>query len=240
MALRNGDGLVTMNIKHISEPTPLRSFGRVRGRKLRPSKQTLMEALLPNITFTPSLLHGAGKDRSFSEWWLEIGCGAGEHAAYQAEKNPHVCIIACEPYVNGLSHLLQQISDKTLENLRIYAGDARTVIDALPPGALSRVFVLFPDPWPKTRHWKRRLLTTEFFNALAVKMQPHAQLRLATDHVDYLGWMLAHALACPHLRWTATRHTDWSQMPQDAIVTRYQAKAEKEGRVASYLNFVRR
>ncbi len=216
-----------------SEPKPLRSFGRVRGRKLRASKQTLMEALLPKITFTPKSLG------DYEQWWLEIGCGAGEHAAYQAEQNPKIGYIACEPYVNGLSHLLQKIHDKDLKNVRIYAGDAREVIAGLPDDALSRVFVLFPDPWPKVRHWKRRLLTTEFFDALAAKVKAGARLRLATDHVDYLGWMLAHALASPCFYWTARRHTDWDEQPQDAVVTRYQAKAHAQGRVATYLDFVR-
>jgi tRNA (guanine-N7-)-methyltransferase len=217
----------------ISASKPLRSFGRVRGRKLRASKQTLMEALLPKITFTPESLP------AYAEWWLEIGCGAGEHAAYQAEANPNVGYIACEPYVNGLSHLLQKIHDKNLKNVRIYAGDAREVIAALPADSLSRVFILFPDPWPKVRHWKRRLLTVEFFNSLTARMKAGARLRLATDHVDYLGWMLAHALATPALLWQANRHTDWDAQPEDAVVTRYQAKARAQGRVATYLDFVR-
>lgn len=214
------------------EHKPLRSFGRVRGRKLRPSKKMLMDVLLPQITFQPAALD------AFPDWWLEIGCGAGEHAAFQAEQNPHVGYIACEPYVNGLSHLLQKIHDKELKNVRIYAGDAREVIASLPNHALARVFILFPDPWPKVRHWKRRLLTTDFFTTLAQKMRAGATLRLATDHVDYLGWMLAHALACPALTWTATRHTDWDTQPPDAVVTRYQAKARAQGRVATYLEFV--
>jgi len=212
----------------------LPSFGRRRGRKFRAWKQQAWEALLPELQITPE--EAAALRRPL---WLEIGFGSGEHLAAQAAANSGVCILGCEPYVNGIGNLLMQLRESPLPNLRLFTDDARLLLDALPPGAVERVFILFPDPWPKARHHKRRLISPAFLAQLARAMAPGARLLLATDHVDYLSWMLMHLLASPDFAWTAQTHADWSEPPAGWVRTRYQEKAENEGRGATYLDFGR-
>lgn len=172
------------------------------------------------------------------EYWLEVGFGSGEHLVHQAANNPHVGIIGCEPYINGVAKLLAEIKERKLENtIRIHDDDAREVTEKLPDACLTRVFVLYPDPWPKARHHKRRLVSTPFLNELARLMKPGAQLRLATDHGDYLTWMLEHTLPHPAFRWQVKDCDDWLTPWSDWIPTRYEQK-RLAGR-PTYLTFVR-
>ena len=168
--------------------------------------------------------------------WLEIGFGGGEHLAYQAERNPGVGIIGCEPYLNGIGEPLKQIETRKLKNIRLHGDDARPLIDALPDASLDRVFILYPDPWPKTRHHKRRIISTEFLTSLARVMKPGAELRLATDHADYATWMLERLLAHPDFKWTAKSCDDWLKPWPDYTPTRYEQKA-LAGK-PTYLSFV--
>jgi len=169
--------------------------------------------------------------------WLEIGFGGGEHLAHQAALNPGVGIIGCEPYINGIGDLLKAIEAQKLSNIRIHGDDARPLIERLPDASIERVFILYPDPWPKARHHKRRLVSTELLNQLARVMKPGAILRLATDHSDYCTWMLERLLPHPSFTWTAKDCDDWLKPWSDWIPTRYEQKA-LAGR-PTYLTFVR-
>jgi tRNA (guanine-N7-)-methyltransferase len=156
--------------------------------------------------------------------WLEIGFGAGEHLVWQAEQNPGVGLIGCEPYLNGVAKCLAHIERAGLTNVRLFTDDARLVMAALPAGSLSRVFVLFPDPWPKTRHHKRRFVRRDNLDRLAELMLPGAELRLATDDPSYLPWMVEHACTHPAFAWLAEGPADWRARPADWPGTRYEQK----------------
>ena len=227
------------NAAATSQDRRLSSFGRRKGRRLRTTKQGLFDTLLPalaldlpeNGTFDPAaLFQGRGV-------WLEVGFGAGEHLAHQATLNRNVGFIGCEPFINGVAGLLKHIDDHALDNVRIYSDDARHLIDRLPDACLSRVFVLYPDPWPKVRHNKRRLVSAEFLTALARVMKSGSQLRLATDHADYGVWMLERLLAHPDFSWTAKSSDDWLKPWADWVPTRYEQK--RLAGMPNYFTFVR-
>jgi tRNA (guanine-N7-)-methyltransferase len=215
-----------------SETKPLRSFGRRKGRNLRPAKQGLFDTLLPQLTITLPESQTLNPESSI---WLEIGFGGGEHLAHLAGLHPEVQFIGCEPYVNGTAGLLSHINEHGLENIRIYNDDARDLVAALPDNSLERVYILYPDPWPKTRHNKRRIISTEFLDSLVRVMKPGAELRLATDSADYATWMLERLLAHPALAWKAKNCKDWLEPWPEWISTRYEQKA-LAGR-PTYLNF---
>ncbi len=178
--------------------------------------------------------------------WLEIGFGAGEHLLEQARTNPRIGLIGAEPYEAGVAKLLSKLSlspiggegrGEGVNNLRIHEGDARDIIEALPEASLGRVFILFPDPWPKTRHHKRRFIQTEMLDALARAMKPGAELRFASDDAGYVEWTLERAMAHPAFAWTVTGPTDWKTRPAGWPQTRYEAKALHGPPV--YLRFMR-
>ena len=175
-----------------------------------------------------------------SEIWLEIGFGGGEHLARQASDYPDVGMIGCEHYIDGVAKLLSAIDAERLGNVRVHPHDARDVMDALPDGCLARVFLLYPDPWPKTRHHKRRFMCTENLDALARLMRPGAELRVASDIPDYIRHSLQFALSHPAFDWAAECSADWLQPWPDWPGTRYEAKALSEGRRPAYLTFRRR
>ncbi len=172
--------------------------------------------------------------------WLEIGFGGGEHLAAQAEHHPEIGFIGCEVFENGIARLLGDIARRDLGNIRIFADDARALLDCLVPASIGRVFILFPDPWPKLRHHKRRLVAPATLDRLASVMQPGAELRLATDDRGYLLWMLEHLTAHPDFVWTARTAADWRERPPDWPATRYEEKARAAGRTPVFLRFVRR
>lgn len=219
----------------------LASYGRRRGRRLRPAKQALFDTLLPELTLT--LPPGGRLDMGtvfpkYKHYWLEIGFGGGEHLAHQAVLHPEVGLIGCEPYINGIAGLLKSIDDRQLANIRIYPQDGRLLVDALPDASIERVFILYPDPWPKARHHKRRLISTEFLTALARVMAPGAQLRLATDDAGYATWMLERLIPHPDFLWTAKDCDDWLNPWDDWIPTRYEQK--RLAGLPTYLTFVRK
>lgn len=158
------------------------------------------------------------------ETWLEIGFGGGEHLAGQAARHPDVGFIGCEPFIDGVAKLLTAIEEDGLSNIRLHDSDAREVIAALPEAFLSRVFILFPDPWPKARHQKRRILQPEFLDALARVLKPGARVRFATDVRSYADHALEVFLADPRYDWQASRADDWRTAPADHITTRYESK----------------
>jgi tRNA (guanine-N7-)-methyltransferase len=171
---------------------------------------------------------------------LEIGFGGGEHLAAWAEREPASGFIGCEVFENGIVRLLGAIERKNLDNIRVFAGDARLLLGALPPASLDRVFVLFPDPWPKRRHHKRRLFNRGTADALAAIMTDGAELRIATDDPPYLRAILALLTAHPAFLWLAAGPSDWRSRPADWPPTRYEQKARAAGRVPSFLRLKRR
>ncbi len=220
-----------------------RIYGRRKGHRLSPRRQRLLAERLPALRLdvsrpAPRLLQTLFP-HTVRDVWLEIGFGAGEHLTAQARANPDVGIIGCEPFVDGVAKLLTRIEDHALENVRIFDDDARPFLDWLPPRSLGRVFVLFPDPWPKKRHHNRRLLSDRTFEALARVMRSGAELRVASDIGDYVGFALDSVRGRRELTWTAERAADWRDRAADWPETRYERKALREGRRPYYLTFVR-
>jgi tRNA (guanine-N7-)-methyltransferase len=171
--------------------------------------------------------------------WLEIGFGSGEHLAHQARLNPDVGFIGCEPFVNGVAALLAAVASESLTNIRIFDEDARLLLPQLADASIGRVFLMFPDPWPKTRHHKRRFIQPATLDALARIMAPGGELRFASDDPGYVRWALWHVLRHPAFAWTAQGAADWRTRWADGVETRYEAK-RLAGRTPSYLTFVRR
>ena len=164
-----------------------------------------------------------GGGYSIDDVWLEIGFGAGEHLLWQAEHHPRVGLIGAEPYEGGVAKLLSKL--RGTQNIRIHEGDAREIVDALPDASIGRAFILFPDPWPKTRHHKRRFVQMEILDRLARVLKPGAELRFASDDAGYLAWTLERLSAHPAFEWMAERACDWTARPADWPQTRYEAKA---------------
>ena len=217
-------------------PEFLSSFGRNRGRSLRPYQQGLIDDLLPTLAVDLGQpLAGLGAQVA-----LEIGFGGGEHLLAQAIHNPQISFIGCEPYINGVAKLLTGIDQHHVKNIRLYAGDARLIIEALPDASLESVFILFPDPWPKARHNKRRLVNAETLKMLARVHKKGGRLLLATDHVDYSVWMLEVLLTCDDYEWTAKEQADWNTPPADWTQTKYQRKTTEQGRLPLFFECVRK
>ena len=218
----------------------IHTYGRRRGRRLRESQRALLESALPTLAIAPGEtpldprgLFAPGT----KEIWLEIGFGGGEHLAAQAAAHPEVGIIGCEPFVNGVVSLLGHVQARALRNVRIWSHDARDLIVRLPAASLARAFILFPDPWPKARHHKRRLIAAPFLDALARVLAPGAELRVATDDADYRDWILERLPDHPAFR--PQDRADWQARPADWPPTRYEQKAVAAGRAPVYMRFRR-
>ena len=227
---------------------PWRNFyGRRHGKKLRKGQAGLLETRLAELA-PPGIGWDENPDRTAldlsalypgKEIWLEIGFGGGEHMLAQAQANSHVQIIGAEPFINGVAKLLAAIERAGVSNLSVTDHDARDVMDVLPDGSISRAFLLYPDPWPKTRHHKRRFVNPAQLDSLARVMGPGAHLRIATDIEDYVRHSLEALNRHPDFRWLAERPSDWRQPWPDWPGTRYEAKALREGRTPHYLTFER-
>ena len=214
-------------------PQSLRSFGRRNGRPLREGQERLWEEVLPQVRFdTAQPVMGT------TPLWLEIGFGGGEHLAALAVQHPQVSFIGCEPFRNGVVKLLGEIDRQNLKNVRVHPDDARQVLRALPEGSLDRGYVLYPDPWPKVRHQKRRLVNKELLDLFARALKPGGIVQLATDHEGYGQWMLEHFLADPRFAWEAKSMSDWEQPPEGWVPTRYEIKCLEETPPV-YLRFIR-
>jgi tRNA (guanine-N7-)-methyltransferase len=183
-----------------------------------------METLLPRIAIPPGPVDLARLMPEATEVWLEIGFGGGEHMAAQAAKRPDVLVLGAEPFLNGVASALRHVDEAGLQNVRLLEGDARQLLLDLPDTSLTRVFVLFPDPWPKTRHHKRRLIQDDVLVQLARVLKPGGGLRFATDWADYADWTLEKLSKSTDFRWTAERADDWRTPPADHITTRYEQK----------------
>lgn len=227
---------------------PHRNFyGRLKGKHLKDSQKTYLAEDLAALSPGP-VSWDENPDRnpldlaalfSGKPVWLEIGFGGGEHLVHQAAGNPDVGIIGAEPYINGVAMLLGKIRKAGVENLAVHPGDARDLMDVLPEASIERAFLLYPDPWPKTRHHRRRFVTPEHLAPLARVMKPGAMLRVATDIPDYVRQTLEEVPG-QGFDWTAQNPTDWREGWDDWLSTRYEQKALREGRTPHYLTFVRK
>lgn len=225
------------------QPLGERSFGRRKGHKLSPRQSQLVQELLPrlrpDLTKSPPTLSELFRG-PVDEVWLEIGFGAGEHLLWQARANPRAGLLGCEPYINGVAKVLSCVADEDLTNVAIHPDDARDLLDWLPPASIARTFILFPDPWPKRRHRKRRFLREENITALARVLRPGGELRFATDIGDYARTALLAFEREGSFAWTARRPGDWRERPEDWPPTRYEEKALAAGRRCYYFRFRRR
>jgi tRNA (guanine-N7-)-methyltransferase len=203
---------------------PLRSYGRLKSRTIKPKQAALMETLLPRLRVPAEPFDPKTSMPGAAEAWLEIGFGGGEHLAAQAGRRPDVLFIGAEPFQNGVASALRHIHEAGLANVRLKDGDARELLGHLPDASLDRAFILFPDPWPKARHHKRRLLQADTVAELARVLKPGGRLRFASDWADYVDWSLERFTASPHFRWTAERAGNWRTAPADHIPTRYEEK----------------
>lgn len=224
---------------HSKGARALRSFGRTGGRPLSPKRAALLRDVLPRIKIPlerdVDVRELFGVDRA--ALWLEVGFGGGEHLAAQAARNPDIAMIGAEPFVEGVTKLLAEIHERELTNLRLHPGDVRDILPRLPAESIDRVFVLFPDPWPKTRHRKRRLINPDFVHDLAHVLRTDARVRFATDIADYAEQALEVLLRDGRFSWQAERANDWRTPPADHVQTRYERK--RLGDCAPvYLDFV--
>jgi tRNA (guanine-N7-)-methyltransferase len=219
-------------------------FGRRKGHPLRARQIELFDTLLPTIA--PDLSKPApadlktlfgGVDNGVDNVRLEIGFGGAEHLTAQATANPQSGFIASDGYVNAIAKALIAIDDDELGNIRLHHGDASALIDWLPAGALSRIDLLYPDPWPKRRHWKRRFIQDDSLARLARLLKAGGELRFATDIADYAVYALARVLRSNDFVWTAENSADWKNPWPDFSGTRYEAKAKREGRTPGYFIF---
>jgi tRNA (guanine-N7-)-methyltransferase len=204
-----------------------RLYGRSAGKPLSARQNGLVDQLLPKLAIPetgPGALDPASLFDASKEVWLEIGFGGGEHLAGQAKLHPDVGFLGAEPFLDGVAKVLAHIEDDGIGNVRLVRGDARLLVGQLKAQSISRVFILFPDPWPKTRHRKRRIVQPEFLGELARVMKPGATLRFATDWADYAERALNDVLRDGRFRWTAEAADDWRNPPPDHVTTRYQEK----------------
>jgi len=205
-------------------PRPIRTFGRIKSRAIKTRQAGLLETLLPRITVPEAPFDPRDLGHDVGEVWLEIGFGGGEHMAGRAVRRPDVLLLGAEPFLNGVASALRHVEENHLGNVRLHAGDARDLMARLPDSSLDRAFVLFPDPWPKVRHHKRRLVGADFIAKAARTLKSGGQLLFATDWEDYANWTLSRFLASPEFRWTAQSADDWRRAPADHVATRYEAK----------------
>ena len=225
-------------------------YGRRKGRTIRKAKSSLMEKFLPHIALREIGLNMFGT--TVKEIHLEIGFGDGQHLAGQAKNNPDIGFIGAEVFENGVANLLSlitgikegknlpesfQLENQRVDNIRVFNNDIRLLLSKIPDNFLTKIYVLFPDPWPKTRHKERRIINQENLCEFARILKKGGILRIATDHKVYKGWALRQLAESSHFRWTAKTSDDWRKEPIDWVKTKYQEKALREGRKPIFLNF---
>ncbi len=218
-----------------------RLFGRRVGKRLRARQQSLIDARLQSMSIPAdgpidlgALFPGATRIA------FEVGFGGGEHLAAQAQAHADWGLIGCEPFINGAAKLVAQVEEAKLDNIRLYVGDAREILPRLPDKSVGAFYLLFPDPWPKARHHKRRFVNPKNLDQMARVLTPGAEFRIATDIMDYARWTLEHVMRHEAFAWTAEQAADWRGRPADWPATRYEQKALRVGRPCVYLRFIRR
>ncbi len=219
-------------------------YGRRRTHKLRPGRQRLVDDLLPALMIADAdseapVVFASDFGPPERQLCLEIGFGAGEHLSGEAAAQPHVDFIGCEPFINGIAALLADVEKLGLSNVRVFDDDVRLLLDRLPAASVSSIYILFPDPWPKARHNRRRIFQQGTLDALARVAVDGASLLFASDHMGYVAWALAEAQRHPDWRWTANGPDDWRVPPAGWVPTRYETKALAKGDKPAYLSFRR-
>jgi len=217
-----------------------RTFGRAKGKPLSLAQVALMETEFPKVDFGPVVVAKQNPVEGLGDKvWLEIGFGGAEHLIWQAEQNPDVSLLGVEPFLNGVVKAVRGIVDKDLKNIRLHRGDARDVLKLLPDNSLDRVFVLFPDPWHKARHNKRRIINEAFLDDLHRVITPGGTFRFGSDIIDYVDWTLTRLKRHGGFDWSATSQEQWRVRPDDWPSTRYLEKAIREGRSGHFFEFAR-
>jgi tRNA (guanine-N7-)-methyltransferase len=218
-------------------------FGRRKGPPLRARQAGLLKTLLPRLALK---LDAPAPDNlatlfplAVDEVRLEIGFGGGEHLIAQALANPRTGFIGAEPFVNGMAKALAAIEETKLANIRLHYADATRLLDWLPAASLARIDLLYPDPWPKRRHWKRRFVNDTNVATFARLLRPGGAFHFASDWANYTDWTLQRFLRAPNFTWEAERADDWRKPWPGFVVTRYEAKAIREQRTPCYLVFRR-
>ncbi|RDE06929.1 tRNA (guanosine(46)-N7)-methyltransferase TrmB [Sphingomonas aracearum] len=225
----------------MNDPTTIRRlYGRRQGHKLREGQARLVEELLPRISvpedgpLDAARLFGSDRPLQF-----EIGFGAGEHLAGQAKANPDTGFIGCEPFLNGVVGALLHVRDENLENVRVHMGDALEVLERLPDASLDRLYLLHPDPWPKARHAKRRMMNHGPLDLVARKLKPGGEFRLGTDDPTYCRWSMMVMDQRRDFEWRAETPRDFLDRPADWPETRYERKARRKGHEVWYFRYTR-
>lgn len=218
-------------------------FGRRRGKALRPQQAAVLDTVLPALRIDLDAAAPARIETLYATpvraVRLEIGFGGGEHLLHEAARYPDVGFIGVEPFVNGMSKLLRRLQQAPLRNIRLHDDDATRLLDWLPAASLSGIDLLYPDPWPKTRHWKRRFVSKVNLDRFARVLAPGGIFRFASDIDTYVNWTLEHCRAHPRFEWRADDARDWNEPYEGWPGTRYEAKAIREGRRPAYLTFTR-
>jgi tRNA (guanine-N7-)-methyltransferase len=223
-------------------PTTTRAFfGRRKGHPLKPRQAALFDALLPRLALDVTTPAPADLCSLFAtpvdDLRLEIGFGGAEHLIAQAQTHPRSGFIGTDAFVNAIAKALVAVDRRALANIRLYFGDASALLDWLPNAAFSRIDLLYPDPWPKRRHWKRRFVQDDNLRRLARVLKKNGELRFATDIADYAAYALVRVRRSTDFAWTAECADDWRNPWPDFAGTRYEAKAKREGRLPAYFIF---
>ncbi|HEY8190034.1 MAG TPA: tRNA (guanosine(46)-N7)-methyltransferase TrmB [Micavibrio sp.] len=233
----------------MSAPSPRdirRVYGRRHTRSLSPARQGAFEAMLSQVQIPPELLDRGGLtacdffSRDFESFWFEIGFGNGGHLKDECQAHPDTAFIGAEPFVNGMAAFLDSMQGHSHDNIRVHMDDAMTVVDALADAQLDGIYILNPDPWPKKRHWKRRIVNPEHVRKFVRVLKPGGKLVMTTDVSDLADWMTTHAVNNPDLRWTAEKPEDWQTPPPGWLPTKYEKKGADKGRKQVYLVFEKR
>ncbi len=214
----------------------VRSFGRVRTRKLSIRKKDLFSNLL--VKYQIDDFKDKFSNQNFKKIILEIGFGFGDFLFENAKNNPDALFIGCEPHINGVVNLLSKLEDHPLENVKLFVGDSRIFLENIPEQTFHKIYILNPDPWPKTKHYKRRLINNEFFGLLNEKIKFDGRLIIATDSSTYQEWIMAEYFQSGLWKWLANSKADWKTFPIDWVKTKYQQKAEIAGRENIFLEFI--
>jgi len=225
---------------NLLDKTPFSLFGRSKGKTLSPAQKRRIEELLPTLAITPGAVDPSAIWPEAEQVWVEIGIGGGEHFVQQAAANKNVHLIGFEPFQNGMAKALGSVEKLGLSNISLEMGDARLALQHFADNSLDRVFILYPDPWPKVKHWKRRLITNDFVNELSRLLKPGGEVRFVSDISHYQQWALSHFLQQGDFIWTANTCHDWQQPLKDHFTTKYEQKAFREKRQPAYLHFVKK
>lgn len=217
-----------------------RLYGRAVGKPLSAKQARLVETLLPQLRVPDAPSNPLAPIEGFDESWLEIGFGGGEHLLHMARLYPQTGIIGIEPFLNGIAKVLTGIENDSLKNIGLHHGDARDVMDRMPDECMDKIFVLFPDPWPKPRHFKRRILTKAFITEIKRLLRPGGEFRFASDIITYVDWTLERVMDDGGFEFTPQNAKDWREPPADWPGTRYEAKAFREGRKCHYFEFIKK